>query len=286
MEEERKMPELAYVNGNFMPIEEAVVPIEDRGYQFGDAVYEVVNSYGGKFFGLEEHLDRLERSMNALSFPPLSREKVRAAMNEILNRSGMDRASVYLQVSRGVAPRNHVFSGINDVQFIMTVRGVKEVPWELKEKGITAITVRDVRWGRCDIKTVQLVPNCLARQQAIDAGADDAIFLTDDDVVRESTLSNIFIVADGIVITHPANHNILNGITRMMVLDCCREIELQVEERFYTIKEMFAAAEVFLTGTSIEVLPIIEIDGRPIAGGKPGSVSHRLDEALRKRTGE
>ncbi len=274
------MPELAYLNGRFMPIEEAMVPIEDRGYQFGDAVYEVVNSHNGKLFGLEEHLDRLERSLRELSYPPVSRKDIRSGMLEILNRSGLDRATVYVQISRGVAPRDHTYTDVKDVQVIMTVRRVKEVPEELRVQGAPAITMTDIRWGRCDIKTVQLLPNCLAKQKAIEAGAYDAIFVTEEGIVREATISNVFIVIDRKVITHPANHNILNGITRMMVIDCCKELNLPLEERFYTNEEMFAADEVFFSGTTIEVLPIVKIDDRTIGDGKVGPITNRLYETL------
>ena len=274
------MRELAFVNGEFMPIEEAMIPIEDRGYQFGDAVYEVVNSFKGKFFGLEEHLDRLERSLRELSYPSVSREKIKDGMLEMLNRSGMDRASVYLQISRGVAPRNHAYSGVNGVQIIMTVREVKEVPETLRIKGVPAITVEDIRWGRCDIKTVQLLANSLAKQKAVESDAYDAIFVTKEGVVRETTISNLFIVQGGIVITHPVNHHILNGITRIMTIDCCREIGLPIEEQTFTAKEMFAADEVFFTGTTIEVLPVVTIDEQTIADGEPGPISKQLCEAL------
>jgi len=277
------MQELAYVNGKFMPIQEAMVPIEDRGYQFGDAVYEVVNSFNGKFFGLEEHLDRLERSLCELSYPAVAREKVKDNMLEILKRSGMDRASVYLQISRGVAPRNHAYSGLNGVQMIMTVRQVKEVPETQRTKGVSAITVEDIRWARCDIKTVQLLANALAKQKAIDAGAYDAIFVTTEGVVRETTISNLFIVKDGIVITHPANHRILNGITRIMTIDCCREVSLPIEERTFTAKEMFAADEVFFSGTTIEVLPVVTIDEQTVADGEPGPITKQLYDALHEK---
>jgi D-alanine transaminase len=164
------------------------------------------------------------------------------------------------------------------------VREVKDVPKDLRKNGASAITVTDIRWGRCDIKTVQLLPNCLAKQQALDAGAYDAIFVTDAGVVRETTISNVFIVAAGDVITHPADHNILNGITRIMTIDCCRELDIPIIERFYTREEMFAADEVFFSGTTIEVLPVVRIDGRPIAEGTVGPISQRLYEALHAKT--
>jgi len=278
------MPELAYVNGKFMPIQEAMVPIEDRGYQFGDAVYEVVNSFNGKFFGLEEHLDRLERSLKELFFPPVSRETIRNGMLEILERSGFPRASVYLQISRGVAPRSHAYSGVNGVQIIMTVRKVREVDPALRQNGVRAVTVEDLRWGRCDIKTVQLLANCLAKQKALDAGAFDAIFVTKEGVVRETTIANVFVVRDGTVMTHPANRNILNGITRIMTLECCRELAIPAAECFYSGEEMFTADEVFFSGTTIEVMPVVKIDGRTIADGKPGAISRRLFDALHAKT--
>jgi len=278
------MPELAYLNGKFMPIEEAMVPIEDRGYNFGDAVYEVANSYNGGFFGLEEHLDRLERSLRELSYPPISRDKIREGMLELLKRSEMDRAGVYLQISRGVAPRLHAYTDVKEPQIVMTVRRVKDVPAEFRENGVSAITVKDIRWGRCDIKTVLLLPNCMAKQQALEADAYDAIFVTEEGIVRETTISNVFIVKNGVVITHPENQNILNGITRIMTIDCCRELDLPLEERLYTSDDMFSADEVFFSGTTIEVLGVVNIDNRPIADGKVGPVTRRLYEALHAKT--
>lgn len=278
------MPELAYLNGKFMPIEEAMVPIEDRGYNFGDAVYEVVNSYNGGFFGLEEHLDRLERSLRELAYPQISRDKIRDGMLELLKRSEMDRAGVYLQISRGVAPRLHAYTDVKEPQIVMTVRGVKDVPAELREKGVSAITVKDIRWGRCDIKTVLLLPNCMAKQQALEADAYDAIFVTEEGIVRETTISNVFIVKDGVVVTHQANQNILNGITRIMTIDCCRELDLPLEERFYTSDDMFSADEVFFSGTTIEVLGVVNIDNRAIADGKVGPITRRLYKSLHAKT--
>ena len=274
------MPELAYVNGKFMPIHEAMVPIEDRGYQYADAVYEVVTSYGAQFFSLERHLDRLERSLGELSFPVVSREKVQNAMVELLRRSGFDRATLYLQISRGVAPRSHEFTGIKDVQIVMTIREAKGVPQELREKGVSAITVKDIRWGRRDIKTTMLLPNLLAKQKALEAGVFDAIFVTGEGIVREATSSNVFIVSDHTVITHPADHNILNGITRLEIMDCCKAHDIALEERMYTLQEMFGADEVFLSGTSLEVLPVVRIDDKPIGDGTVGPVAKRLSGLL------
>ncbi len=277
------MPEIAYLNGEFLPIEMATVPIEDRGYQFGDAVYEGIASYNGNIFYLEAHLDRLERSMKALSFPVVSRDKIKKAILELFKRSGIARAFIYLQISRGVAPRNHAFPDSAEVQFLMTIRPVNEVPEKIKKEGAEAITIKDIRWGRCDVKTVQLLPNVMAKQKAIEAGVQDTIFIAEDGGVREATSSNVFIVVQEKLITHPRTVNILPGITRAVVIDICRELNWPVMERFYNITELYGADEVFLTGTTTEVLPIIKIDDHTIGAGKVGPISKRLLAALQER---
>jgi D-alanine transaminase len=276
------MPELAYVNGKTGPIEEAVVPIEDRGYNFGDAVYEYVATYKGRLFRLEEHLQRLSRSMAALTFPPVSLDEVRRAIIETHNASGIERAGIYLQISRGVDRRDHPFPSETTPQIVMTVRHLKEKPESYRQNGIGVITVTDFRWGRCDIKTVQLLPNVLAKQQALDTGVFDAVFVAEDGVVREATSSNFYIVSDGRLITHPLTERILAGITRQVLLKLAPEIGIAVDERFFTVDEMMAADEAFLTGTTTEVLPVVTVDGVPIGNEKPGPLSRKLFEALRK----
>jgi len=277
------MPELAYVNGVFLPIEKAMVPVEDRGYQFGDAVYEYIASYNGRLFFMEAHLDRLHRSLNELAFPAISMEKIREAVNELFHKAALPRAGVYIQISRGVAPRNHAFPNSSEPQVVMTIRKVHETDPELRHDGAIAITMRDFRWGRCDIKTVQILPNALAKQKAVDSGAHDAIFVAENGVVREATASNIFIVERGALVTHPLTENILPGITRAVVLDCAGELKIDSAERFYRTEELLGAAEVFLTGTITEVLPIVKIDGRRIADGRVGPLTKRLGDALRKK---
>jgi len=279
------MQELAFVNGEIMPIDEAKVPIEDRGYNFGDAVYEYIASYQGKLFCLEEHLDRLERSMAALSFPKMSRDKIREAILELFDQSGIERAGIYLQISRGVAPRDHAYPEDAQPQFMMTVRPVHEKPPEFRHQGATAITVTDQRWGRCDVKTVQLLANAMAKQQALQAGVFDAIFVSEDGVVREATSSNVIIAKDGRLITHPLTEHILPGITRHVLLEICAERSLPVEERFFDLDALYAADEVFLTGTVTEVLPIVSIDGRSIGDGKIGPLARELYQALLEKIG-
>ena len=279
------MPELAYLNGEFLPIDKALVPIEDRGYQFGDAVYEFIASYKGRLFYLEEHLDRLDRSLKGLSFPPVSREAIRKAVLTLFEKAEIQRAGIYIQISRGTSPRNHAFpDGVNP-QIVMTIREIEEKPPELRKKGAAAITVEDFRWGRCNLKTVQLLPNVLAKQKALAAGVFDAIFVSPEGVVREGTSSNICIVADGVVITHPLTPQILPGITRMVVIDLCRELNIPVSERFFKTDALYGSEEAFLTGTVTEVLPIVTIDGLRIGDGQVGPVTTRLFEALRQRSG-
>lgn len=277
------MPELAYVNGEILPIEKAVVPIEDRGYQFADAVYEGIASYNGNLFYLDAHLDRLERSMKALAFPIVSRDSVKKAIQELFERAGIDRAFIYLQISRGVAPRNHAFPGSAEVQFVMTIRPVNEIPEKIKKEGAVVVTTKDIRWGRCDIKTVQLLPNVTAKQKALEAGAQDSIFVAEDGVVREATSSNVFIVVKGEVVTHPLTEHILPGITRAVVIDICKKSGLPVAETFFKVQDLYGADEAFLTGTTTEVLPIVKVDDRTIGSGLPGPVSERLLAALQER---
>jgi D-alanine transaminase len=277
------MPDLAYLNGEIMPIENAVVPIEDRGYQFGDGVYEFIASYAGRLFMLEAHLDRLERSMRELSFDPIPRIEIKAAVEDLLTRSGYPRAGIYIQITRGVAPRNHAFSPKMAPQVILTIREVNEMPFEKRREGIRAITVKDIRWGRCDIKTIQLLANSLAKQKALDSDCDDAIFVSNQKVVREGTSSNLFIVSGGQLTTHPLTDTILPGITRMAVIDICREEALNVDESVFDTDALFGADEVFLTGTVTEVLPVTSIDGKAIGNGNAGPISRRLYEGLRQR---
>jgi D-alanine transaminase len=277
------MPDLAYLNGEIMPIEKAMVPIEDRGYQFGDGVYEFVASYEGRLFMLEAHLDRLERSLRELSYDPIPRETIRQAIVDLLDRSGYPRAGIYIQISRGVAPRNHAIAAGMAPQIVMTIRAVSELPEKLRTEGAAAITVRDTRWGRCDIKTIQLLSNSLAKQKALDSGCDDAIFVTSQNVVREGTSSNLFIVVNGKLFTHPLTPNILAGITRLAIIQICQSEGLDVQETFFETEALYAADEAFLTGTVTEVLPIVRVDQKPIGTGTVGSITRRLYALLREK---
>ncbi|MEJ2039097.1 MAG: D-amino acid aminotransferase [Desulfosarcinaceae bacterium] len=279
------MQELAYVNGTITSIAEARVPIEDRGYQFGDAVYEFFATYHGTVFAMPEHLERLQRSLTMLDFPPVDLDRIERAIRHLLDESGISRAGIYLQISRGVAPRNHPFPADAHPQVVITVRRAKEIPEHLRSEGAKVITVEDLRWGRCDIKSVQLLPNTLAKQQALQAGADDAIFISPSGYAREGTSSNLFIARGDQLFTHPLTHEILPGVTRRVILNICREENIPVQETLFDKKQMMAADEVFLTGTVTEVLPVSQIDGSPIGQGRPGAFAGRLQSLLRQRAG-
>ena len=277
------MPELAYLNGEIRPINETYVPIEDRGYQFGDAVYEFIASYNGKLFCLKEHLDRLQKSMKGLSFPKLDKSFIESAVYELFEKAEMARAGLYIQISRGVAPRDHAWKKDIKLQIIMTIKKVDELDPKIRTKGIDIITVQDERWSNCDIKTVQILFNSMAKQKAKDQGAFDAIFVSKDGIVREGTSSNFFIVKDKSVITHPLTKNILPGITRMVIMDLARDLGLKPEEKFFSKTDIFSAQEAFLTGTLTEILGIKAIDDVPIGKGKPGEITQKLYKALREK---
>jgi D-alanine transaminase len=277
------MPELAYLNGKIMPIEAAMVPIDDRGYQFGDAVYEFIASFNGRLFAVEPHLDRLENSLRALNYPPVSRQQVREAIEATFTQAGLANGGVYLQISRGVAPRNHAIPDTLTPQIVITVRELPSAPGALRQTGARVITLPDIRWGRCDIKTVQLLPNTLAKQQALESGANDAIFVSPEGIVREGTTFNVFILDKGCLLTHPKTPRILPGITRDQVIAICREQAIPVHEVYFDKERLMAAEEVFSTGTVTEVMPIVQVDGHPIGTGQPGPMAHRIFELLRKR---
>lgn len=277
------MPELAYLNGKIRPINETYVPIEDRGYQFGDAVYEFIASYNGKFFCMKEHLDRLEKSMERLLFPKVDRNFIQNAIDELFEKARISRAGLYIQISRGVAPRDHAWAKDIKLQIIMTIKNVDELDSKIRKQGIDIITVQDERWSNCDIKTVQILFNAMAKQKAKDQGAFDAIFISKDGIVREGTSSNFFIVKDGGIITHPLTKNILPGITRMVVMDLARNLGIKAEEKFLSKTDIFSAEEAFLTGTITEILGIKTIDGVALGKGKPGEITQKLYKALREK---
>ncbi|MFN9847263.1 MAG: D-amino-acid transaminase [Alphaproteobacteria bacterium] len=274
------MSRIAYVNGRFVAKADAVVHIEDRGYQFADAVYEVWALFGGKLSDPEGHFARLERSLGELRIPmPMSRKALTVVLKETVRRNRVSEGLVYLQVSRGVAPRDHAFPAADTPPaIVITVSRVDREASEARaRKGVAVVTTPENRWGRCDIKTVGLLPNAMAKQKAREVGAVEAWFVDDLGLVTEGASSNAWIVdRDGALRTRDTNANILRGVTRLSLLDVARQAGLKVEERPFTPQEALDAQEAFITGAGTLVLPVVAMDGKPIGSGKPGPVAARL----------
>ena len=270
------MPDIACVNGRFGPLAEAVVSIEDRGFQFGDGVYEVIRTYHGKPFAFDEHFARFERSAQALHLS-LGHAKDRwiALVQQGLELCRFPETKIYLQVTRGQAPRDHPFPVSIAPTTVLTFRELHPLDVSICKAGVRAITLDDIRWGRCDIKSVNLLANVLARQRAKEAGVFEAI-LVRDDLVTEGSVSNVMVVRNGALETAPEGHRILSGVTRAIVLDLARKEGLPVVERFVGRRDLLSASEVFLTGTTVEVLPVVHIDGQAIGAGVPGPLSQLL----------
>ncbi|HEY8617965.1 D-amino-acid transaminase [Phenylobacterium sp.] len=274
------MGRISYVNGRFVPHGEAVVHIEDRGYQLADAVYEVWALFDGKLADAEGHFARLERSLSELRIRmPMSRAALTVVLKEAVRRNRVRDGLVYLQVSRGVAPRDHAFPN-PEVRpaVVITVKGLDRTVVEAKAaRGITVVTTPENRWGRCDIKTVGLLPNAMAKQKAREAGAGEAWFVDELGFVTEGASSNAWIVgADGRLRTRDTNANILRGVTRLTLLDVIRDAGLEVDERPFTPKDATEAQEAFITGAGSLVLPVTAVDGQPVGKGEVGPVAMRL----------
>lgn len=278
------MSRIAYVNGRYVQHADAAIHIEDRGFQFADGVYEVCEVRGGLIVDLTRHLDRLERSLGELRMrSPMGREALKIVIREVLRRNRVRNGLFYLQVTRGVARRDHFFPSEDTSPTItITAKSVDPTPMLRKyESGIKVITVPENRWDRVDIKTVGLLPNVLVKQQAKEAGAQDAVFIDTNGNVKEAASSNVWIVTrEGVLVTRPAEHGILRGITRTTLLDVAAHLGVGFEEREFTVEEMIAAREVFLTSATGSCVPIVEVDGRPVANGHPGSVSAKLRGAF------
>ena len=274
------MSRIAYVNGRYLPMRDAMVHIEDRGYQFGDGVYEVCEVRGGRLIDARRHLARLNRSLDALRMrAPMSLNALGVVLRETVARNRIDYGIVYLQVTRGVARRDHAFPAPEvPPSLVVTARPLNRKRNEaLAAKGIAVVSVPDNRWGRVDIKTIGLLPNVLARQAAIEQGARDAWFVDKDGAVTEAASANAWIVTDaGALVTRQADHAILRGITRTVLFDVIKVQGLRIDERSFTLDEAFAAREAFVTSATQIVLPVVQIDGRAIGDGKPGPVAIAL----------
>ncbi|MCW5574464.1 MAG: D-amino acid aminotransferase [Burkholderiales bacterium] len=270
------MSDIVYLNGKFMPVEEAHVPVLDRGFIFGDGVYEVIPVYSKHPFRLAEHLRRLQYSLDKIRIDnPCSDAEWARLIGEIIRRNAGEDQSVYLQVTRGVARRDHAFP--KDVQptvFMMSSPLVTPAP-ALVESGVACITAQDYRWLNCDIKSVSLLGNCLLRQLSVDAGAAETILFRDGRLT-EASASNVFIVRDGVLLTPPKDNLVLPGITYDVVLEIARAREFQVEVRAVTEAEVRGADEIWVTSSTKEVLAVTTLDGKPVGDGRPGPLFRRM----------
>ncbi len=271
------MTDTVFLNGSYLPADEACVSVLDRGFVFGDGVYEVIPVYGGRLFRLEHHLERLDHSLDGIRLEnPLSHARWQATLEDLVERNGGGDQSLYLQVTRGSARRDHAFP--RDVQptvFAMSSPLGTPAP-ELRE-GIDAITLEDIRWKLCNIKAIALLPNILLRQQALDQGAAEAIMLRDGEVT-EGAAANVFMVRNGTVVTPPKSNLLLPGITRDLVVELCARHNLPCEERAIDEGELRRADEIWVTSSTKEALPVTRLDGAPVGEGTPGPVWRQMVE--------
>ena len=274
------MSRFAYVNGRYVPHRDAQVHVEDRGYQFADGVYEVCEVFGGKLVDERRHMDRLERSLAELRIAmPMARKALAAVLRETVARNRVRNGLVYLQVTRGVARRDHAFpSAQTPPSVVVTARRLDRGRHDREAAaGVAVISVPESRWARVDIKSIALLPNVLAKQAAREQGAREAWFVDRDGRVTEGSSSNAWIVtAQNRLVTRPADQAILRGVARTVVFDVAKAHGLEVEERAFTIAEAYAAREAFMTAASQIVLPVVRIDGRPIGEGTPGPIASAL----------
>jgi D-alanine transaminase len=274
------MSRIAYVNGRYVPHRDAVVHVEDRGYQFADGVYEVCEVRDGRLVDERRHLQRLARSLGEVAIAwPMAPAALALVLREVVARNRVANGIVYLQITRGVAPRNHAFpQPAVRPSVVVTARSIARDANSAKAAaGVAVITVPENRWDRVDIKTVALLPNVLAKQTAKDAGAYEAWFVDGDGRVTEGSSTNAWIVTkDGVLVTRPAEHGILRGVTRSVIFDIAAREGIAIEERGFSLAEAHAAREAFVTGASTIVMPVVSIDGRMIGSGKPGPLAGRL----------
>ncbi len=275
---------IAFFNGEYLPKASIAISPDDRGFLFADGLYEVIRACDGTLFRTDDHIRRLNRGAFYLRLSVQDFGYLATVARNLIEKNRLNKdATVYIQVTRGAAPRKHGFPDLSTPLTIFAEarafdpeKGVKD-----RENGISTITVTDQRWARCDLKTVGLTANVLANQQAMDAGVKEALFVRDG-VLLEGSHSNFMVVRDGCVVTAPANNTILNGITRQAVLEICRDCAIEVRREAIFAQELGRIDEAFITGTTVDVTPVVTIDGNPVGSAGPGPVTRRLQQALDK----
>ncbi len=280
------MPELAYCRGAFGPISDATVSIEDRGFQFGDGVYEVIVAYSGALFQAEQHMARLRCSLQAVEIDyDFDAAPLVPIIEEGLRLSGLSDAMIYIQITRGATSRIHHPPSDMTPTVVMTFKAFPKLSTELRERGVSMITLEDQRWAKCYVKAVTLLPNVLAKMEARRRGCDDAILIAPDGNVRECTSANVFIVTGNTLVFPPRDQSVLHGVTQAFVLTCAESIGLSYEERAFDVAELQSAAEVITSSTSVEVLGVTTINSAAVADGQVGDVTRRLQREFLRRTG-
>ena len=277
---------IVYLNGNYLPIEEAKISVLDRGFIFGDAVYEVWRLVNGKLFERDKHAARLANGLRDIHISPpaeASATKLQEISDRLVKENGLKaEGSLFLEMSRGVAPRAHQYPKPPVPPTVFLMASPFAPPEELRAKGAAVILIDDVRWKRCNVKTTQLLPNVMAKQEAFEHDALDAIFVRDG-MITETSHANVCAVVDGTVWTHPIDGSVLPGVTRDVVLELAKKNGIPVREEAMTVDAFRRAHEVFLVGTLSDVMPIVKVDGKQVGAGKPGPVSLKLLKALRER---
>ncbi|MFO1241667.1 MAG: D-amino-acid transaminase [Rickettsiales bacterium] len=285
------MSRIAYVNGRYVPHRLAEVAMEDRGYQFADGIYEVIVFFNRTMLDEALHLKRLKQSLDSLRIAePMPEAALKLVIRELIARNNYKDGYIYMQITRGVAPRNHPFPKNAKPVLTMSVMRIKQPSKAEVENGVPVITYPDIRWGRCDVKSISLLPNALAKEEAVQKGAREAILVNEKDYVTEASHSNAYIVKNGVLITHPQDYHILNGVRRQVLLEIAAKHQIRIEERLFTKEELFAADEVFVTSATSNVLPVATIDGKKIGTGKPGDITKKIgalyQEHVTEQTGK
>jgi D-alanine transaminase len=272
-----------YLNGQYILHSQASVPVDDRGFLFADGVYEVIRVYDGQQFLAGPHFRRLRAGLAALRIRDTGMDELPAITQRLMEENGIGGdGTVYIQVTRGVAPRKHAFPGADVPPTIYVIaKPFKQYPDEYFNEGVPAVTVPDIRWSRCDIKSISLLPNVLANQQAHDVGAFEALFVRDG-VLIEGSHSNLFAVMDGTLVTYPASNYILAGITRTLILDIARELDIPAAEAPIYVEQLDEIDELFLSGTTTEVMPVGQLNGKPVGDGGRGPLTERIQQAYRR----
>lgn len=265
-----------YLNGEYLPDDRATVSPLDRGFMFGDGVYEVIPVYGGRAFRLPEHLERLGRSLEGVRIAsPYSNERWAEILHGLIDRNGGGNQSLYLQITRGVASRDHAFPSATAPTVFAMCSPLTPMSEEIRREGVAAVILQDIRWEYCHLKTIALLPNILLRQQALDQGASEAILVRDGEIT-EGAASNLFMVSDGVLRTPPKGPRLLPGITRNLVMELAARHGLPHEETRITPEDLRRAGEVWLTSSTREILPVTRLDGEPVGDGRPGTLWSRM----------